>query len=492
MKPTKILICILLVVVSFAAGYFFSRTGSSDKGPSAQEAVHYTCPMHPQYISDHPGDCPSCGMRLVPAEREGSSNGKMEMAERAMTVPGTVQISTERQQMMGVRLAGVSRAAGTRHLRTLGRVAADETRIYIVNATIEGWITSTEPIASGDYVKKDQVLARFYSPEFLSATQAMLFALNSMDRVQVTGKENQAQKDQIAQFTVNLQQYKDSLRNLGMGANQINELIKTRKRTENVDITAPAAGYILTRKVSDGLRFNQGDELYRIADFSRVWILADVFEREEKFLRPGTRTKAVLPNQGIEFEAKVSDALPLFDPVARTLKVRLLADNPKFKLRPDMFVDLDIPVNYPPAVTIPVDAIIDSGLKKTVFVEIGGGIFEPREVETGWRSGGRVEIVSGLTEGESIVVSGTFLVDSESKMNASIAGFSNSGVPASSKNAVKDVVCGMDVDVNEAKASGRMSSFKGVAYYFCSDFCKRSFDKDPGSYLKDAQNRKMP
>ncbi len=373
---------------------------------------------------------------------------------------------------MGVRSVPVRKSSGTRLLRTLGRVAADQTRLYWINATVDGWITSAGRASQGSLVKKNEVLAAFYSPEFLSATQALLFALGSMDRVQVSGKENPAQQGQITQFNLNIRQYRDSLKNLGMGELQIQRMIETRQPMENIDITSPADGFILERKVSEGLRFSKGDELYRIADLSHVWILLDVFEHEEEYLRPGVRVQATRPNLNLKFQAQVSGILPQFDPVSRTLKVRLEADNPGFRLRPDMFVDIELPIHYPETLAVPSEAVLNTGLKKTVYVDRGNGFFEPRMVETGWRSEGLIQITKGLMESERIVVSGNFLVDSESRLRLAAA-----GLPSDS---VVDPVCKMGVDPHKAV---HKSLFEGKTYYFCSPLCKESFDKEPQKYL---------
>jgi membrane fusion protein, copper/silver efflux system len=483
MKYIRIAIYVLILVVAFMAGRRFDGIGGLKHTVSQHKISHYICPMHPRYISDHPGDCPSCGMRLVLGETDDDSQPEME-EDGAVSAPGTVLIDWAKQHRIGIQLAPVVKSTGARILRTPGRVVVDETRIYVINSTIEGWITSTRPLATGDFVKKGQVLASFYSPEFLSSIQALLFALNSADRVHVTGKETAVQRDQLAQFDINLQQYKDSLRNLGMGDAQIEEIIKSRKRIENVDVTSPADGFLITRKVSDGLRFNKGDELYRIADLSRVWILADVFEREEAYLHPGMRVKTILANQDATVEARVSDSLPQFDPVSRTLKVRLITDNPGFRLRPEMFVNLEIPVQYSRALAVPCDAILDSGVKKTVFVAAENDTFEPRVVQTGWRSEGQVEILSGLNEGDQVVVAGAFMVDSESKMKASVAGISSA--------AAKDPVCSMDVSEEKAKANGLISIYKNQTFYFCSDLCKKSFDKAPKHYLETSGRVLIP
>jgi multidrug efflux pump subunit AcrA (membrane-fusion protein) len=155
----------------------------------------------------------------------------------------------------------------------------------------------------------------------------------------------------------------------------------------------------------------------RIADLRRVWILADVFGPEAEYIRPGMVAHVSLPGRRRSFDARVSsDVLPQFDATSQSVKVRLEADNPGSLLRPDMFVDVDLVITLPPTIAVSADAVLDTGLKKTVFVERSAGVFEPRAVETGWRFGGRVEIVNGLIPGDRIVVSGTFLLDSESRM----------------------------------------------------------------------------
>jgi Cu(I)/Ag(I) efflux system membrane fusion protein len=163
-----------------------------------------------------------------------------------------------------------------------------------------------------------------------------------------------------------------------------------------------------------------------------------------------------------------------FDEAARTLKVRLETDNPGFALKPGMFVDVEFTVELPTALVVPADAIVDTGLRKTLFVDRGNGFFEPRQVETGWRIGDQVEITKGLMPGERIVISGTFLIDSESRMKASAQGVSGT--------AAKDPVCGMAIDQKRAAAAGRSSEYKGTTYYFCSDGCKKDFDKEPAKY----------
>jgi YHS domain-containing protein len=209
-----------------------------------------------------------------------------------------------------------------------------------------------------------------------------------------------------------------------------------------------------------------------------VWILLDVFENETKYLKPGVKSRVSLPGQQLVFEAVVSHVLPLFDPNTRTMKVRLEAENPKYTLRPDMFVDVELPVELPATLSVPTDAVLDTGLKKTVFIDRGGGFFEPREVETGWRLGNKVEITRGLAPGERVVVSGTFLIDSESRLELAAAGMS--------ETISQDPVCGLQVSVKKAIQSGRKTVYEGKTYYFCSDECKARFDEDPKRYAAPA------
>lgn len=460
-----------LMAVSFLAGAWISyRTAGKGAAGGGRKILHYVDPMHPSYTSDKPGIAPDCGMPLEPVYADGAVGSGSATANLP---PGTVQVSPDKLQAIGVTIGTVEKSGGSQLLRLPGRVAPDETRTYVINATIDGWITSVGTNTTGSIVHKDEVLATFYSSEFLSAGQALIYAVNSMDRVQ-TGNPaaNQAQRDQMKQFNLSLSQYRDSLRNLGMGDRQINEMIRTRKYMENVDIDSPANGIVLVRNVSPGQRFERGKELYRIADLSRVWILVDTYGAEVDQLRPGKLVTATVPGRNLTYHARVSKVPPIFDPASRTLKVRLELDNPRSILRPDMFMDVELPVTLPQMLSVPAESVLDSGLKKTVFVERGPGLFEPREVETGRSFGNRLEILSGLKEGERIVISGTFLIDSESRMKTAASGITG---PAE-----QDPACGMYVDTAKARAAGNFLESGGKTYYFCSDSCKRDFLKKAG------------
>ncbi len=209
---------------------------------------------------------------------------------------------------------------------------------------------------------------------------------------------------------------------LGVGENQLAELAKSGVFITSVELRSPVSGFVLSRNVSPRQKIDRGTECFKIADLSRVWVEADLYDSEAKYIQPGMSARISMPNQKEHFSARVSEVLPRFDTATRTLKVRLEMDNPGNVFRPDMFVDVEFLVALPETTTVPSGAVIDSGKSKTVYVVVEEGVFEPREVVTGWRYNDRVEIVEGLKPGEKIVVSGNFLIDSESRMKLAAAG----------------------------------------------------------------------
>jgi membrane fusion protein, copper/silver efflux system len=389
----KRIIAIIALAVSLAAGSFAGGTWWADRSGAARASAHaatvYTCPMHPDYRSDHPGDCPMCGMRLEAVRADGTTGGDAA----ARTLPHeAVQVSLERQQAIGIRVGVVSRSAGTRLLRTTGRVA------------------------TGDVVKKDQVLASFFAPDaqFEMAQQSYYTGLEMLYREAGT----QRQSHDSGRAVELIERVADGLRNLGVSNSQIRAMAKRREVVHDIRVESPVDGVVLKRSVMPGLRFDRGFEFYRIADLNRVWILADVYRDQLPFIRRGASARITTAEDSRAVRAKVSPSEPIFDEATLTLKVRLEAANPRSALKPGMFVDVEFPVHLPATLLVPADAIVDSGLRKTVFVDCGNGHFEPRLVETGWRIGDDVEVTKGLMAGERIVISGTFFVDSESRMKA--------------------------------------------------------------------------
>jgi membrane fusion protein, copper/silver efflux system len=494
-----VITALFVAVVSFLAGSWATYQGFGNKAKQERRILHYVDPMNPALTSDKPGIAP-CGMPLEPVYADQAGGGPVSLASMP---PGTIRITPEKQQLIGVRTVTVEKAPWSHTLRVLGRVTPDETCVYRINAAVNGWITETLPVTTGSMVKKNGLLAKFYSLEYRTVFQNYFNLINiskqgnpGVKAEGSTSKYSVAQLRQMREAAKNAGQsgdqsqinyYRNSILSYGMSAYQLEEMERTRTIPEDIDIRSPIAGFILFRNVSPGLRFDRGAEFYRIADLSKVWILADIFENEAGLFKPGMRVKMELPYRKKTLFAQVSPVLPLFDAATRTLKVRLVADNPGYVMRPDMFVNVELPLNGPPAMIVPADAVLDSGLKKTVFVDRGNGYFEPRPVETGRTLGDRVEVVRGLMPGEKIVVAGNFLIDSEARMQQSASGIN--GKPG------RDLVCGMNIDEDRARADGYLRDYQGKTYFFCSPECRDEFGKAPERYLKAApaqENMPMP
>jgi membrane fusion protein, copper/silver efflux system len=490
-KSLGALVICLLMVVSYMIGR--NHKAPHDQAPkAARRILYWVDPMHPDYKSDHPGTAPDCGMALEPVYAE-DTNTAPKPASMTQTSTTAVNIDEAIQQSMAIRTAVVEKTDFSRSVRVLGRVVPEDTRVYRIDAGADGFIRETYDDSVGSLVKKDQKLASCYGPDYLSVASGFLAAVAGVPGS--TGKDGNRTVPfpgaLSKQGLSSLQGYTDRLRNLGMSEFQIHEMAETHQLPTSIYVVSPATGFILARNISPGQHYDRSMEFYRIADLSRVWIVADILGSEAQQFRAGTSVQVVVA--GKTLTARVSNVLPQVDPSTRTLKLRLEAENPGYVLRPDMFVDVELPVARPAGLTVPVDAVIDSGKEQRVFVERSAGMFEPRDVEVGWRFGDRVEIVKGLNEGERVVSSGTFLVDSESRLKSvhaapneqpeqKLAPKSNTGT-AVSATLVKDAACGMAIDKAKAVAEGHTITRDGVTYYFCSDRCKKKFSEQPEHYL---------
>lgn len=350
-----------------------------------------------------------------------------DLVSKLQLTPGAVAINSERQQLIGVRVETAEPATGTRLLRTTGRVEADETRVHRVMAGTEGWVQSVEDVPTGSLIKQNQLLATLYSKEFRNAQQAYISSVTSFDRLK-SGRDPAPDPNRMGDANMRINE--EQLRALGMGEPQIKDLAKNRQVTRDVNISSPIDGIVLSRTVAPGQRFENGTEFYRIADLSKVWIMADLYGDEAKALKPGSRVKVSVRELSRTLYATVSENPPLFDPASRTLKVRLEADNPGLLLRPDMFVDLEFSTKLPNGISISQDAVIDSGRQKIVYVETSDGIFEPRAVETGNAFGDRMTVSRGLAAGDRVVTAGNFLIDSESRMRSNAQVVSTTAIEA--------------------------------------------------------------
>lgn len=366
--------------------------------------LYWVDPMHPTYKSDHPGTAPDCGMPLEPAYADSSSiNASM---------PANIGSSSDRFKIE-LPVVAVTRMerAGTQSLRLPGRVVAEETRVYTVNAGVDGFVKKTHGDTTGSFVNKNQRLAVIYSPEFLTVSGGYLSA---SERTQNTSsREGLA----ASQGITGVQNWGDRLRNLGMSEAQIAELRQTRRIPDDIYVVSPANGFILARNIAANARFERHTEFYRIADLSSVWILADLAAEDVQYFRPGAIARITCPDLKHALSARLINVLPTVDPETRTVKVRLEAENPQSALRPEMFVNIEFEMRAPAGLSVPSDSVIDSGLGPRVFVEVKDGVFEQRKVKTGWRFKDRTQIVHGLTENERIAAGASFLVDSEARLD---------------------------------------------------------------------------
>ena len=413
-KSSYTLLLLLFATGTFFAGSWYNQhKASANTSANARKVLYYVDPMHPAYKSQKPGIAPDCGMQLEPVYADGRLTAA---ALQSPLSPGSVRIDSARQQLFGVRVAPVEQTSGDFKIRLLGRVAPDEGKIYKLNAGIEGYIQDVSAATTGSFVSKDQVLATFAAPNASMPLQTFVLNLGAEDRFKKSASDGTVEGQSMASVNANLQLRVQQLQNLGMSTLQMDEIRHTRQIPDTIKIVSPVDGFVVSRNVSPGQKFERDTGWFRIADLRRVWIVADLFESDAQYLKPGAQVRVSLPDQNAAFSGRVSNVLPQFDAATRTLKARIEVENNGYALRPDMVVNVELPVAFSRAMAVPADAILDSGLKKTVFVERGEGLFSPRTVETGRHFGDRVEIVKGLQAGEKIVVSGNFLISSESRL----------------------------------------------------------------------------
>jgi RND family efflux transporter MFP subunit len=419
----RVLIVVLLVA-AWIGGYGYGRWYGprSDRAsvqPEGKKAAGYHCPMHPNFRSDKPGNCGVCGMRLVPDEPAGLPDPPAAESTAAGELPeGTIHISPDKQQLIGVKYGKAEYTTATSSFRATGKVAIDETRVVKVQTRIEGWIDRVFANVTGDPVKKGQPLVTLYSPEMLATQQELLLALKSRDILKGSALTSSVEHGEslVAAARRRLELWE-------LSPEQIAEIEKTGQPIRNITVYAPISGHVMTRNAFPKQRVTPETELYTLADLSRVWIIADVFENEARQVQIGTGATVTLTYAGgRRFGARVTHIHPQVETATRTLQVRLEAENPGLALKPEMFVDVEFFSGGGRRLTVPAEAVIDTGLRQTVFVDRANGNLEPRQVRTGERLGDRIEIVSGLKEGERIVTSGNFLIDSESQLRSTAAG----------------------------------------------------------------------
>lgn len=408
-----------LLGAALSGGAVLLATRGHDGAPSAEHAPApaaevWQCPMHPAVVRDGPGTCPICGMDLVKLDAAPT----LAASAAAPDVPGLapVQIDATRQQLIGLRTSEVTRGLVGGAWRAAGKVAIDETRVFHVNVKVGGFVEEVFVDFVGKPVRKGQPVFSIYSPELYSAQQEYLLALDTQRRLAEAGGLAQNGEALVAAARRRLELW-------DIPASEIERLEQTHEPRRALSLVSPISGVVVKKDVVEGMRLEAGTMPYEIVDLSSVWVLADVYERDLRFIAEGmgaTLTLTALP--GRSFEGEVAFVDPLLDPLTRTVKVRLSFPNPSGELRPEMFGELTLRGAAREALRVSSDALVQSGTRTVVFVDLGEGRFAPREIQVGERDGDQVEVVSGLSAGERVVSRANFLVDSESSLKASLAG----------------------------------------------------------------------
>jgi len=430
-RKIPIALFVLLIVGISGSGYYFrdpvvrwvrakvssATAASADQhaghgtaqAPGERKVLYWVDPMHPAYKSDKPGTAPDCGMDLVPVYAdEGGPDSEASLPA------GAVKITTQKLQLIGVTYGVVANQPLSKTVRAVGRVTYDETKIARIHTKIEGWVEQVFVDFVGKLVENNQPLISIYSPELVSTQQEFLIAKKAKDYL------GSNPVPEISSGSLSLyESARDRLRLWDISDEQIRELEERGKPTKTLTLYSPISGFVLTRNAFPKQRVTPETELYAIADLSTVWVLADIYEYELPMIQLGqTATMTLSYSPGKTFTGKVTYIYPQLDNMTRTLKVRLEFPNPTFELKPDMFANVELRIDYGREVSVPEEAVLDSGQEQIVFVAHEGGYFEPRKVQLGGKVDGRQIILSGLKPGEKIVTSGNFLIDSESRLKS--------------------------------------------------------------------------
>ncbi len=368
-----------------------SRKVAAPAGGSDREVLYWVAPMDANFRRDEPGKSPM-GMDLVPV-----------YVDEVDGQPGVVSIDATTVNNLGVRTARAQRGELSQRIETVGYVDYDEDTVQHVHTRVDGWIEKLATKAKGDPVKRGQLLFELYSPTLVNAQEEYLVALRSGNKLLL-----QASKERLAA--------------LGVTASEIARLDKERTARQRVRVYAEVDGVITHLGVREGIYVTPANEIMSVAQLDKVWVLAEVFERQAAWVKPGQSAVVELDYlPAATFLGSVDYVYPELDPKTRTLKVRIRFDNTEETLRPNMFARVTIQGDsIGEVVHVPREALIRGGSTDRVAVALGGGRFRAQAVETGIESGDRVAIRKGISAGELIVVSGQFLIDSESNIDAAL------------------------------------------------------------------------
>lgn len=444
---------VLALVFAFAASVPVVLPGcgrgshkTATPAPTPAKAAKYYCPMHPTYTSDKPGTCPICNMNLVPmpAEPAAGDHGASQAhggPSADASRPGqthapshvTVNISSEKQQLIGVRLAAVESAPLRKTIRAVGKVDYDETRLHHVHTKVEGWIGKLYVSSTGQWVKAGEPMFSVYSPELVATQQEYLSALqaartatpaaapdSAAGGLQVTAgtEPSLGPRGLVASVQRRLELW-------DIDVDQLAAIERAGQPLTYLDMVSHVSGVVVEKNVLEGMRIMPGEELYKLADLSQVWVTASIYEYELPLVKVGLPATITLAySQGDTLRGRLAYVYPYLDEGTRTGQVRLDVPNPGMLLKPGMFANVEIQIDLGNGLTVPNDAVLDSGERQLAFVALGEGAFEPRTVQVGQRLDGRVQIVGGLRAGEQVVSGAQFLIDSESQLRAALQGMS--------------------------------------------------------------------
>jgi Cu(I)/Ag(I) efflux system membrane fusion protein len=333
---------------------------------------------------------------------------------------GTVTISAGRVQQLGVRTEVVSAHSMSRAIRAVGTIALDERRIAVVAPRFEGWIEKLLVNTTGQSVRKGEALAEIYGPDLLLAEQEYRVAREAARHVEGGDSTVHGNSGDIADAVLT------RLRNWNISTDQVIRPGGKASGKRTLVLTAPMDGVVMEKQAVEGLHFAPGDMLYRIADLSTVWVLADVFEQDLGLIQLGQDARITVPAYPDRaFTGKVAFIYPTINRETRTAKIRVELPNPGLALKSDMYATAEISAPVTSSViAVPDSAILDSGVRQVVLIERGEGRFEPRPVKLGQKAGGYVEIREGVAAGEKVVVGANFLIDAESNLRAALQTFS--------------------------------------------------------------------
>jgi Cu(I)/Ag(I) efflux system membrane fusion protein len=396
-------IALLVGATTMIAALGVSLIGHLRTAPVKQNAIvgtpsYWYDPMHPTEHFDKPGKSPYMDMPLVPKyAAPGTAGG----GAAARVPPGSIAVDSRVVQNLGIRLAKVEQGSFARAVDTVGLVGVDEHRIEAIQVREPGWVERLDVRAVGDAVRRGQLLAGVYSPDLLATQQELLIARGAGDPALI-----EAARRRLALF--------------GLSAGQIARIETSGRVERRVDYYAPLDGYVMELGVRQGAAVQPGATLFQLADLTSVWITAEVPETQAAWLKPGDPAEIDVPAlPGERFGGAVDYLYPELAQTTRTLNVRVVVDNPGKRLRPGMFAEVHFRgATQPRTLTVPSEAVIETGTRSIVIVAEDDGHFRPVPVRVGAEQGGRAQILEGLTLGQSIVASGQFLIDSEATLRS--------------------------------------------------------------------------